>query len=171
MPRTFAAGLISAALLVGALPFVSTALTSQDAPPAQPQTQPHPQRPMPKPTNLQVLPKDIASADLLAMMRGYTKALGVECGFCHAEDTTTHRLNFAADTKPDKTIARTMIAMTQEINTKYMSQVQDPDAKPADKTVTCATCHRGNSMPMVFVAPPGNEHHGTAPGAPEKKPE
>jgi thioredoxin reductase len=106
---------------------------------------------MPAPTNLQVLPKDISTQDLMMRMRGYSEALGVHCNFCHEVDETTHRPNFAADTKPDKTIARTMIAMTQEINTKFMTQIQDPDAKPADKTVACGTCHRGNTMPAQFT--------------------
>jgi hypothetical protein len=108
---------------------------------------------MPKPTNLQVLPKDIATPELMSLMRGYTKALGVECEFCHAQDEQTHRLNFASDTKPEKGTARTMMAMTMEINKKYMSTINDPDATPADKTVTCGTCHRGNSMPAQFSAP------------------
>lgn len=123
----------------------------------------HPHHEIPKPTNLQVLPKDIALPDLLATMRGYTKALGVECEFCHAEDPQTHRLNFASDAKPDKETARTMIRMTDEINAKYMSTIQDPDATVADKTVTCGTCHRGHHMPVPFnmaAAPEG--HHESA---------
>jgi hypothetical protein len=135
-------------------------------PPAAPgQMQSHP---MPKPTNLQVLPKDIATPDLMALMRGYTKALGVECEFCHAENPQTHRLNFALDTKPEKGTARIMITMTREINEKYLSTVNDPDATPADKTVTCGTCHRGNSMPAVFNPPAGSgTHHEPAPPKPE----
>lgn len=171
MPRTLAAAL-SVALLFAASSIVTAA--AQDAPPApQPgQGQPHAQRrPMPKPTNLQVLPKNIAVPDLMAMMRGFTGALGVECEFCHAADPATHKPNFASDANPDKTIARTMIVMTQEINAKYLSQVKDPDATPAEKTVTCGTCHRGNSMPKPFapVATMG-EHHPPAP-APESKPQ
>jgi thioredoxin reductase len=141
MQRNLVAGLICATLALSALP-----LLGQDAPPAGAK------HAMPKPTNLTVLPKDISSPDLMALMRGYTKALGVECEFCHAEDPATHRLNFASDAKEDKGTARTMIAMTNEINKKYMSTVKDPDAKPADKTVTCGTCHRGNSMPAPFAA-------------------
>lgn len=114
---------------------------------------------MPKPTNLQVLPKDISGHDLVVTMRGYTKALGVECGFCHAEDPQTNRLNFASDAKPDKTIARTMIRMTAEINAKYLSTVHDPDASPAQKTVTCGTCHRGQTMPAPFTSANAPQGH------------
>jgi hypothetical protein len=153
------------------LVLVSMPLTGQNTPPTQPPAQTR--RPMPKPTNLQVLPKDIAPVDLIATMRVFNKALGVECQFCHAEDPQTHRLNFALDTKPDKGMGRVMIAMTQEINAKYLSQIHDPDATPAQKTVTCGTCHRGSEMPVPFEAPAGGEmHHENAPeGAAPPKPE
>jgi len=152
------------ALAAGSLLFVFSFFGSNaicQSGPASPQ-QPgrvHTRRPMPKPTNLQVLPKDIAVPDLLALMRGYTAALGVECEFCHTTDPKTHKTNYASDENPDKGIARTMITMTREINAKYLSQVKDPDATPADKTVTCGTCHRGNSMPMPFAGAKGNMHH------------
>jgi Photosynthetic reaction centre cytochrome C subunit len=140
--------------------FFSIDAVCQEAASTQPKPkQAHPRRPMPKPTNLEVLPKEIAVPDLLALMRSYTAALGVECEFCHAVDPKTHRTNFASDTNPDKGIARIMITMTQEINGKYISQVKDPDATPADRTVTCGTCHRGSSMPMPFAERKSNEHH------------
>jgi hypothetical protein len=122
-----------------------------------------PRRPLPKPTNLKVLPKDIAPEELVKLMRGYAGALGVECNFCHAPSAQGGRhLDFASDAKEDKGIARTMIQMTQTINAQYMSQVQDPDAMPEDKHVQCGTCHRGHKMPEHFVPPP-EEHHGPPP--------
>jgi hypothetical protein len=127
--------------------------------------------PLPKPTNLMVLPKDITPDDLMKRMHGYSEALGVHCNFCHEVDKQTRKPNFAADTKPDKTIARTMIAMTQDINTKFMTQIQDPDATPADKTVTCGTCHRGNTMPVPFTPKPGAHHDHPAGDMPMKKPQ
>ena len=174
MPRNFAAALAAAALFFCTAAFAITA-TAQDAAPApqHPSPQSRPRRPMPKPTNLQVLPKNIAVPDLLAMMRGFTGALGVECEFCHATDPVTHKPNFASDANPDKAIARTMIAMTRDINAKYMSQVKDPDATLADKTVTCGTCHRGNSMPAPFTATakPGQHSDHPPASAPESKPQ
>ncbi|MGB0123251.1 MAG: c-type cytochrome [Silvibacterium sp.] len=150
----------AAAVLIATLP-----LTAQTAPAApsgqagQAKAQAQAHHEMPKPTNLQVLAKDISGPDLIATMRGFTKALGVECEFCHAEDPQTQRLNIASDAKPDKKVARTMIAMTAEINAKYLSTVNDPDATPADKTVTCGTCHRGHTMPLPFVAPGAKGKH------------
>lgn len=146
------------ALLAAALAFaVALPLTAQAQMP--PDGASHPQHEMPRPTNLQVLPKDISNQQLIATMRGFTKALGVECSFCHAENPQTHRLDFASDAKPEKTTARTMMRMTKEINSKYLSTVNDPDATAAEKTVTCGTCHRGNSMPPAFQPAAGMEEH------------
>lgn len=152
MQRNLAACLIGATLVLASFP-----MAGQDA--QQVPSAPAARRPMPAPTNLQVLPKDISTQDLIVTMRGFNKALGVECSFCHDGDAQTHHLNFASDAKPDKGIARTMIAMTQEINKKYLTQVNDPDATPEDKTVTCGTCHRGSKMPMQFTGAPGGEEH------------
>lgn len=132
-------------------------LRAQEAAPPPPPPGGGEHRPMPKPTNLKVLPKDISSEDLMKIMHGYTQALGVHCTFCHAVDAQTGHPNFASDAKPEKATARTMIAMNNEINEKYLSQIHDPDAKPDQKTVTCGTCHRGESMPSAFVPPP-TEH-------------
>jgi hypothetical protein len=133
------------------------------SPPAAPSSN-GPRKPMtmPKPVNLKVLPKDTSPEDVMKIMFGYSKQLGVKCTFCHAEDAGARRPNFASDLKPEKNTARTMMLMTQEINAKYLAQIHDPDAAPDQKTVSCGTCHRGHSMPEPFKAPekPGM---GTAP--------
>jgi hypothetical protein len=145
------------ALFLSAAFVAAPLLTAQTtAAPSDPQTsgqsKAHTHHPMPKPTNLQVLPKDISGEQLITMMRGFEKALGVECSFCHAENKQTQRLDFASDAKPEKATARIMITMTKDINAKYLSTVNDPDASPAQKTVTCGTCHRGDSMPAPFAS-------------------
>jgi hypothetical protein len=124
----------------------------------------HARRPLPKPVNLKILPKDIAPEDLRQIMRGYAGALGVECSFCHERNPQTHKMDFASDAKPDKTTARLMIRMTQTIDKDYLAKVDDPDATAEDKHVTCGTCHRGHHMPEHFVPPP--EEHNEHPGAP-----
>jgi hypothetical protein len=108
--------------------------------------------PQPPPSNLKVLPKDISRADLIARMRQYEGDLGVECEFCHAQNATTHRNDFPSDANPMKDKARVMIAMTEEINGKYLNQLAD--RKPTDSPVTCGTCHRGESHPSTFVPKP-----------------
>jgi len=39
----------------------------------------------PAPRNLQVLPKDTPAPDLIAAMQQFTRALGVQCTYCHVE--------------------------------------------------------------------------------------
>ena len=40
---------------------------------------------LPAPHNLQVLPKDTPARDVIAQMQQFTRALGVQCTFCHVE--------------------------------------------------------------------------------------
>jgi hypothetical protein len=172
MFRTF---LMAAA--IAALPVLSPSalLGQQGAPPAPAAGATHRPMTLPKPVNLKVLPKDTSPEDLMKIMQGFTQQLGVKCTFCHAQDAGAKFPNFASDQKPEKNTGRTMISMTNEINGKYLSQIHDPDASPAQKVVTCGTCHQGHSMPMPFKAPPrsgtkdsstghpGMEHPGTPP--------
>jgi hypothetical protein len=41
----------------------------------------------PAPRNLQVLPKDTSPQDVLALMQQITRALGVQCTYCHVQET------------------------------------------------------------------------------------
>jgi Photosynthetic reaction centre cytochrome C subunit len=133
-------------------------------------------RQMPAPTNLQVLPKDTSGPELMKVMHTFEAQVGVECGFCHASDEATHRLNFASDAKPEKATARVMMRMTHDINEKYLTQINDPDhADHPAPPVTCGTCHRGKSMPEAFAAPPDgphgpDDHHGPDAHGPEHPP-
>src|SRR5579872_705141 len=82
----------------------------------------------PKPKhNLKVLPKDISHDDLDKIMDEWKAALGVKCGFCHAPsaDSTSHRLDFASDAKPEKNMARYMYKMTGKINKKFFKMNKD----------------------------------------------
>jgi len=64
-------------------------------------------------TNLKVLPKDVSSKDLQHIMIDvFEDGLGVNCGFCHAEQKGSHKLDYASDAKPEKQIARNMMRMT-----------------------------------------------------------
>jgi hypothetical protein len=98
--------------------------------------------------NLKVLPKDISDDDLDKVMDGWKAALGVKCNFCHArsKDSTSRKLDFASDAKPEKDIARHMFRMTAKINKKYFSFDKDEKGNviPA---ISCMTCHRGNPHP------------------------
>lgn len=141
------------ALIAGLALAATIPLAAQTAPPAPPAHAPHGHFQMPRPTNLQVLPKDISDKQLIATMVGFKHDLGVHsCSFCHAEAPSGGHLDFASDANPRKNIARTMIRMTEAINTKYLATVTVPDSTPAQKTVSCATCHRGHPIPPSFAA-------------------
>ncbi|HEY4062408.1 MAG TPA: c-type cytochrome [Puia sp.] len=98
--------------------------------------------------NLKVLPKNISHDDLGKVMDTWKTALGVKCGFCHAQskDSTSHRLDFASDEKPEKNMARHMFRMTAKINKKYF-HVDSDDKGPAMVAVSCITCHHGSPHP------------------------
>ncbi|HTI09011.1 MAG TPA: c-type cytochrome, partial [Puia sp.] len=60
--------------------------------------------------NLKVLPRDIPSKALQhIMVDEFDDGLGVGCGFCHAKQNGSDRLDYASDAKPEKEIARTMM--------------------------------------------------------------
>jgi hypothetical protein len=161
--KLFLSGIVSAALVL-----ISLSLCAQNSPQAG---SPHGHGAMPKPTNLQILPKDISHEDLMKVMHGFSGSLGVKCSFCHVIDRQAHHADFSSDAKPEKKIARTMMRMTHEINATYLVQVSVPDAKPNETHVTCGTCHRGQAIPAAFIPPPEPEHHersGETPLAPPK---
>ena len=104
--------------------------------------------PPPPPKNLQVLPKDTPAPQVVALMRTFNTALGVQCGYCHvfvAPGDPTNDL--ASDAKTPKLVARVMMQMVSDINAKLATNIK----KPADQMtkVECATCHRGAAIPAL----------------------
>jgi hypothetical protein len=116
-------------LIVSAL-LVLLPLVAQDKAPEK-------KGPMPDPTNLKVL-KVTTRAEVVQIMRTFTAGLGVQCNFCHVQG------NFASDENPKKEIARHMLEMSHDINSKF------PDGK---MHVTCYTCHRGETEPKTAPEP------------------
>ena len=97
--------------------------------------------------NLKVLPKDISSKAMSKLMVDeISDALGVSCGFCHAEKEGSHQLDYASDAKPEKEMARTMMRMTMRINKQYFN-LKHPHLEDATLTITCNTCHNGQPHP------------------------
>ena len=84
--------------------------------------------------NLKVLPDD---AKLIPTMNSFIAGLGLAdkggCNFCHEADR-------ASDAKKEKVMARMMLTMVKDINSKF------PDGK---EHVTCYTCHRGSTEPLT----------------------
>jgi photosynthetic reaction center cytochrome c subunit len=118
----------------------------------------------PAPVNLRVLPKDMSRQDVVQVMRGFTRALGVRCQHCHVgEGNDLSKFDFASDEKPTKKIGRAMIAMVMDINTKHLAGIGEPAAasapgEPPASKVTCFTCHRGETTPLS--APAAREGRG-----------
>jgi photosynthetic reaction center cytochrome c subunit len=100
--------------------------------------------------NLQVLPPNITHDELLATMRGIARSLGTKCNHCHVANPpgSEEEFNYASDAKPEKKVGRTMLRMTRDINANYVSKVN-----AHGKTVTCFTCHRGQTVPEEQPAP------------------
>jgi tetratricopeptide (TPR) repeat protein len=102
------------------------------------------------PKNLQVLPQTTTGKDLQRTMFSFTGGLGVKCVFCHVgeEGKDFSQFDFASDAKPEKGWARTMIAMTNAINTKHLAGFNG--GKGPSPAVTCLTCHHGNTTPILL---------------------
>ena len=116
-----------------------------------------------KPENLQVLPKDMPTDSVVAMMRGFAMSLGVRCTFCHVEREAPagapaaggpggggpfQNFDFKNDEKDHKKIARIMLKMVDSINNKFLASIPDRDNPPTN--VTCVTCHRGLAKPATI---------------------
>src|SRR5260370_4177372 len=92
----------------------------------------------PTPKNLKLLD---AKTDIPFVMRNFNEALGVECTYCHVQG------DFAADTNPNKEMARKMIVMGRLIDTSFQSSAGVfPDGY---HEVDCITCHQGNAKPEI----------------------
>ena len=72
------------------------------------------------------------------MERGYTRALGVRCDYCHVFG------EWEKDDKETKLTARDMVRMTANVN----EELKKIKTLEADKpVVNCSTCHRGQPKP------------------------
>lgn len=101
-------------------------------------------------TNLKVLPEDIKQRELIDLMAGFTRALGVRCTYCHVgeEGKPLGTYDFPSDEKPTKAKAREMIKMVRELNEHTLAGLEHRADPPV--RVECATCHRGVSLPRML---------------------
>ena len=89
------------------------------------------------PKNLKVLtPEELRTG----VMQQYSQALGIQCNFCHVATGGKD-----LDDNPKKDVARKMITMVKDINSKF-----PPEAGKV--FVTCYTCHRGKTEPDIKPA-------------------
>ena len=134
-------------LAAGCAAFVAAVATAQA--PAPPEGGPL----APPYKNLQVFPKDISQQQLVGNMKGFAQALGVRCVHCHVgtEGQPLSTFDFASDAKPQKATARKMLAMVHRINEQDFGVKEFKDVK-----VTCFTCHRGSTKPLIAPPPDVN---------------
>ena len=109
------------------------------------------------PKNLQVLPKDMPRAEVVARMRTFTGALGVRCEYCHVAvklpDGREQVQDYSLDDKDTKKTARDMLRMVGDINDKYLKAM---GRTMTDRTrVSCETCHHGIAKPRTIQAEVG----------------
>ena len=106
-----------------------------------------------KPENLKVLPKDISEKELHNIMRGYSTALGVRCGYCHVSTSVPGQehpnFDWASDAKKEKNTAREMMKMTMAINSQHLAKITTM-GDPLEQ-ITCVTCHMGRTTPIISV--------------------
>jgi len=93
----------------------------------------------------------------------------VRCTYCHVgeEGKPLSTFDFASDAKEKKKIARDMLRMAHRLNTDLPGITGDPSAR-----ITCYTCHRGSTKPLV--TPPEGAPNTVPPppaAAPAKPPE
>jgi Photosynthetic reaction centre cytochrome C subunit len=144
VPKRLLAGLLSFAALGIAVRTPSQDLSSSRTSVA---ALSNPHESASKPKNLRVLPQDSSAVDIKILMDRYGQELGVKCEYCHTQDPQTQKLDYVSDDNPAKQTARVMIAMLDEINSKYLAQLDDQKyAVP----VSCGNCHRGQADPPTF---------------------
>ena len=80
------------------------------------------------------------------MVDEFNDGLGVGCGFCHAEEKGSHKLDYASDAKPEKSIAREMMRMTMKINKRFF-HVRRSGIGDSLMIVNCSSCHHGQPHP------------------------
>ncbi|HMF57422.1 MAG TPA: c-type cytochrome [Pyrinomonadaceae bacterium] len=89
--------------------------------------------------NIKVL-NGLPSSQLIPVMNFMGASLGVRCDYCHVRGQDG-RLQADSDAKPAKQTARGMIQMVLNINRTNAAALQGA-------TVTCYTCHRGQTAPQ-----------------------
>jgi len=110
-----------------------------------------------KPKNLQVLNKDWPGSRLSPVMRGFTRALGVRCSYCHTgeEGKPLSTYDFASDENPNKNRAREMLRMLGDVNL-HLKKIEPSGDQRVN--MWCHTCHRGRPRPMTLEEELGEQY-------------
>jgi len=124
-------------------------------------------------TNLKVLPKDTTPDQIMETMQHFRRSLNMGCLGCHKgqQGQPISTFDFADDSKENKEVARKMVKLTDDLNTKCADAYPDQDdTDKAKPRVTCATCHRGKRRPETDPPPPPPRPEGTPQSTPGMAP-
>ena len=88
--------------------------------------------------NIQTL-KGLPAGRWTMLMTMFSRALGVDCTYCHVPG------EFEKDDKPAKLTARKMLGLTGAISREIYK---------GPTSINCYTCHRGNTQPVSFPPRP-----------------
>jgi hypothetical protein len=88
--------------------------------------------------NVKVLTTVKTKQEMRQIMKAQAASLGVKCGYCHVPG------KFHLDDKEEKQVARKMLEMVKDLNTRVFT---DPDGPK----VSCWTCHRGKDEPETQI--------------------
>src|SRR6516165_11441136 len=86
--------------------------------------------------------KELSVDDFIAAMGVMAAGLGYDCADCHP-GAGSDKVDFVADTIPQKRTARRMVEMVAAINKEHFGGIQ---------RVTCFTCHRNQETPKTTIA-------------------
>ncbi len=86
--------------------------------------------------NLKIFPKGMDTKKLKPIMKSWSKALKVDCDYCHDTD------DFSKDTNKHKRIARKMVGVSKRATAAVRKATGKRKA-----LVTCRTCHNGRKKP------------------------
>lgn len=102
-----------------------------------------------QPENLVVL-EGFSGNQLAPVMRGFSRALGVRCSYCHVgeEGEPLETFDFASDDNDKKRTARSMLRMLGVINDTLSSIDWGTEGRV---NMWCHTCHRGRPRPMTLA--------------------
>jgi hypothetical protein len=110
--------------------------------------------------NLKVFPKEMTRQQLMGIMQGWTRALGVQCDHCHVMG------EMDKDEKPEKDVTRAMVKMMQNLRANANDFLPDNRIQK----VSCWTCHRGSAKIELPAPPQQQQRPPQQPPAGEKKP-
>ena len=100
--------------------------------------------------NMQVLPADWTGQRLSPVMRGFSRALGVRCSYCHVGDEgeSLATYDFVSDDNPNKDRAREMLRLLGSVN-DHLQKIEPSGDERVN--MWCDTCHRGRPKPMTLA--------------------